>query len=107
MVASFQSQYGLRLSKDLSGMKWREFSYFIAGLGSDTPLGHIISIRAETDREALKSFTPEQRRIRNEWKARHVKQIPKEKSDQALCALQETFKSMFMEQPKVEEEKLE
>lgn len=33
----------------------------------DTPLGYIVSIRAEKDNEVIKKFTKDQKRIRNEW----------------------------------------
>lgn len=49
-------------------MSWDEFVTLLSGLNGDTPLGNIVSIRAENDKERLKSFTPEQRRIRNEWR---------------------------------------
>lgn len=33
----------------------------------DTPLGSVVSIRAEKDPKVLKRFTKEQREIRNKW----------------------------------------
>lgn len=78
VISSFQSQYGLRLSHELpAGMKWDEFASLLSGLGPDTALGRIVAIRTEEDKEILKNFTPEQHRIRNEWKRRRAKQIAK------------------------------
>lgn len=78
VVSSFQSQYGLRLSHELpAGMKWDEFASLLSGLGPDTALGRIVAIRTEEDKEILKNFTPEQHRIRNEYKRRRAKQIAK------------------------------
>lgn len=68
IVSSFQTQYGIRLSRDLKEMSWREFSYFINGLNGETPLGRIVSIRAENNPEKLKHFTKDEKRIRNEWR---------------------------------------
>ena len=48
-------------------MTWDEFSSLLRGLGAETPLGHIVRIRSEKDRDVLKHFTKEQHRIRNEW----------------------------------------
>lgn len=67
-MASFRAQYGIRLARDLPDMKWREFAAYMAGLDGRSPLGRIISIRAENDPEILKQFTPEQRRIRDQWR---------------------------------------
>jgi predicted phage gp36 major capsid-like protein len=36
----------------------------------ETPLGKIVSIRAEKDPKTLKNFTKEQRKIRNDWMRR-------------------------------------
>ena len=73
VVASFQTQYGIRLSKQLDTMKWDEFQALLIGMGPDTPLGRIISVRAEDDREVLKYFTAEHNSVRNEWRTRHRK----------------------------------
>lgn len=54
-------------------MKWREFSYLLGGMDHTTPLGQIVSIRAEDDPEVLKQFTPHQRKIRNEWRQKTAK----------------------------------
>lgn len=42
----------------------------LSGLMSDTPLGQIIAIRSEKDPKVIKAFTPDQRRIYNEWRRR-------------------------------------
>lgn len=76
VVASFQSEYGIRLSKDLHGMSWREFSYLINGLSGDSPLGRIITIRAENDPEVLKKFTKEQKQVRNEYRRKMALEKP-------------------------------
>lgn len=41
-------------------MSWGEFSTLLAGIMPETPLGQIVSIRSEDDKETLKHFTPEQ-----------------------------------------------
>ena len=56
-------------------MKWNEFASLLSGLGPDTALGRIVAIRIEEDKDILKNFTPEQHRIRNEWRRRRAKQI--------------------------------
>lgn len=73
-------------------MKWSEFRDLLVGLGPDTALGRIVSIRSEEDKEVLKHFTKEQKRIRNEWRARRAKQIKSEDMNDIL----EGFKKMFI-----------
>ena len=64
--SSFLKQYGIRLRAN-DDMSWNEFCTLLSGLMNDTPLGQIVSIRAEKDRNVIKDFTPEQKRIRREW----------------------------------------
>ena len=92
IVSSFQSQYGIRLSKELDGMKWSEFKDLLTGLSPDTALGRIVAIRSEEDKKILENFTKEQRRIRAEWRSRHAKKITKESYEDVL----EQFKQAFL-----------
>jgi hypothetical protein len=91
-VASFRSQYGIRLATDLPKMKWREFAAYMSGLDGRTPLGRIVSIRAEDDREVLKQFSPEQARIRNAWRQKKARQMNKDD----VRAVIEGFRNMFI-----------
>ena len=94
LVASFQSMYGIRLARDLGGMKWREFSALVAGLDHKTPLGRIVAIRAEDDPQRLKDYTPEMRRIRSRWRTRRARQMPQKQLDDFLSDMKKAFMSM-------------
>jgi hypothetical protein len=94
--SSLAKQYGIRI-RSVSDMSWNEFCNLISGLMPDTPLGQIVAIRSEKDPKILKEFTPDQRRIRNEWR---IRQANNKLSDQAglakdLEALEETIKRLF------------
>ena len=65
-------------------MTWSEFATLLSGLMPDTPLGQIISIRAEKDKEIIKRFTKDQRR--------QSKNVDKESYEDAMNA----FKNMFI-----------
>lgn len=75
-------------------MSWREFSYMMEGLSGDTPLGRLISIRAEKDPEQIKKFTPEQRKIRNEYLAKQAKHKSQKQVDEALEGMKNAFIGM-------------
>lgn len=92
--SSFQTQYGIRLSRDLKGMKWDEFKSLLSGLGPETPLGRIVAIRAEEDEEMLKHFTKDHHRIRNEWRSKQAKKVPEEKLSEVLDSLKAAFISL-------------
>ena len=51
-------------------MQWTEFCIFVSGLMPDTPLGQVVSIRAEQDMEIIRKYTPEQNRIYSDWQSR-------------------------------------
>lgn len=95
IIASFQSQYGIRLSRELpAGMKWGEFRDLLVGLGPDTALGRIVSIRAEEDKDVLKHFTKEQKRIRDEWRNRRAKKTSMDDMMHMLNSLLGAFVNM-------------
>lgn len=78
-------------------MKWNEFKALLIGIGSETPLGRIVSIRAEEDEEVLKHFTKDQHRIRNEWKSKRAKELAKRMTESDMKAVAEQFKQMFIQ----------
>ena len=96
IVSSFLSQYGLSLStKEFNTVSWGEFRSLLAGISPDTVLGRVVAIRSENDKNILKLFTPEQKRIRNEWRERRTKEMPKEAFEREMAGLEKMFAAMF------------
>lgn len=81
IISSFLSQYGLRIrTKEFESVSWDEFKSLLAGMAPETALGRMVAIRSETDKDVIKHFTKEQKRIYDEWrerKAECAKQEPK------------------------------
>ena len=75
-------------------MKWDEFKDLLVGLGPETPLGRIVSIRAEDDKEMLEQFTLEQHRIRNDWRKRRSLSLGEEQMNAELEMLKRAFLSL-------------
>ena len=92
IVSSFQSQYGLRLSKEIHDRPWAECCQLLAGTSPDTALGRMVSIRSEDDEDILKHFTPGQRRIRAEW----MRNRAKAKTESETMAYVEQLKQAFI-----------
>lgn len=90
--ASFFKQYGVRL-RQINDMPWDEFCSYLSGIMPDTPLGNIVQIRSEENKDVIKNFTPEQKRIRSEWRNRMAKSMDKKRAEDAI----EMFKNMFRE----------
>lgn len=75
-------------------MPWDEFCDLLSGLGPDTPLGRIVSIRLEEDRDTLAAFTPEQRNIRSQWRNKVAHQRPQQDVEAFYASMKEIFRSM-------------
>lgn len=91
-MSSFQAQYGIRLSREVYDMSWEEFKQLLSGVGPETPLGRIVSIRMEDDKEILKRFSKDQHRIRNEWRQRRARNV----SEADMQRILEGFKQAFI-----------
>lgn len=79
---------------DIKKMRWSEFRSLLVGIGPDTVLGRIVSIRSEEDREVLKNFTKDQMRIRNEWRLRHTRTMGKKSAKKAIEGMERAFLRM-------------
>lgn len=75
-------------------MSWEEFKTLLAGLNSDTALGRIVSIRSESDKDVLKDFTPEMRRIRIEWLNKNAKAKTAEATADFIEQMKQAFIAM-------------
>ncbi|AOZ77181.1 Gp15 family bacteriophage protein [Clostridium pasteurianum] len=92
--ASFTAQYGIRLRNE-PDMSWGEFCTLLGGIMPKTPLGQIVSIRSEEDKDMLKHFTKEQRRIRNEWRSRQIRNMSDEEKAAQVKEIEQMFAKAF------------
>lgn len=92
--SSIAQQYGIRIRKEIQTMEWAELSSYISGLNAETPLGYVVSIRSENDSEKIKKFTPEQSRIRSEWRRKIIDQVDKTEYRQAMDNIKDMFIAM-------------
>ncbi len=76
-------------------MSWGEFCTLLAGIMPKTPLGEVVNVRSEENKDILKNFTPEQHRIRNEWRNRQVDDMTNEEKKEKIKELQEIFAKAF------------
>lgn len=94
IISSFQAQYGLRLSREIQGMAWHEFAALLSGLGPETPLGRVVAIRAEEEKDHLKYFSPAQHRIRNEYRNQKAKKAPPKEMNAVVEQMKQAFIAM-------------
>lgn len=94
---SVAKQYGILPSMQ-DDLKYSDWSKLVGGLMNDTPLGQVVAIRNEKDRNILKEMTSEQKRIRSEWQSfssSKVVAIPQEEIKKANNSLEKMLASMF------------
>lgn len=94
IAASLQSEYGIRISREIENMPWSEFASLLSGIGPDTALGRVVAIRSEEDREVLKRFSPAQRRIRADWQRKLAARRAPEETEAVARQLVEFFKTI-------------
>lgn len=76
-------------------MEWSEFCVLLGGIMPDTPLGQVIEIRSEENKEMLKLYSPTQRAIRNEWRSRMARDMQKGKTEDDMDKLMGSIEKMF------------
>ncbi len=76
-------------------MHYSDWSLLVSGLMNDTPLGKVVEIRCETDKERIKMFTPGERRIRREWQEFLTKQKKPEELQNDIKEFERMFARMF------------
>lgn len=94
---SIAKQYGV-LPSAQGDLTWAEWAKLVSGLMDDTPLGRVVAVRSESDREIIKHFSPWQRQVRAEWAARRARsmtQQDKESNRKAMQALEAAMAKLF------------
>ena len=95
IVSSFLSQYGLRVrTKEFETVSWDEFKALIAGLSPETALGRVVAIRSETDKDIIKHYTKDQRRIYDDWRNREMKEMDEKTFEKEMVNLEKMFAAM-------------
>lgn len=96
---SIAKQYGI-IPSEQEELKYSDWAKLVSGLMEDTPLGRIVSIRSETDREAIKKFTSEQKKVYNDWqrfRSRKIMRNPEflRSYEEQMKALERSFAAAF------------
>lgn len=95
IVSSFLSQYGIRLStREFETVSWDEFKSLLAGISPETALGRIVAIRSETDKNIVKHFSRDQKRIYDEWRNRKADMMTQVSFEQEMADLESMFAAM-------------
>lgn len=89
IVSSFLSQYGLRIrTKEFESVSWDEFRSLLAGISPDTALGRVVAIRSEMDKDIIKHFSADQKRIYDAWRDRKAETMEPKTYEKAMANLE-------------------
>ena len=95
ITQSVAKQYKL-LPSEQEKIHYSEWLLLVGGLMEDTPLGQIVLIRKEKDRDRIKRFTPYEMRIHNEWRSFHAKKmLANAKPEDLSKQFEKMFSAMF------------
>ena len=78
-------------TKEFESVSWDEFKSLLSGIDPETPLGRIVAIRSETDRNVIKNFNKDQKRIYNEWRNRKAESMVPATYEREMAALEQMF----------------
>nr|DAM27041.1 MAG TPA: hypothetical protein [Caudoviricetes sp.] len=81
-------------TKEFESVSWDEFKSLLAGIDPETPLGRIVAIRSETDKNVIKHFSKDQKRIYSAWRNRKAETMAPATYDQEMKLLEQTFVQM-------------
>lgn len=76
-------------------LPYSDWIMLVSGIMEDTPLGQIVSIRKESDKDRIKHFTRYEHKIRNEWRSFRAGQKKKADTEKSIAALEDMFRNMF------------
>ena len=78
-------------TKEFESVSWDEFKALLSGIAPETPLGRIVAIRSETDKNIIKNFSKDQKRIYDEWRSRNVENMTRATYEQEMQELERMF----------------
>lgn len=94
---SIAKQYHV-LPSEQGDLHYSDWAKMVSGLMDDTPLGRVVSIRSEKNKDILKNFNAEQKAIRSDWQRFLQKQKKKkdeENIEQRMKALESMLAALF------------
>lgn len=65
------------------------------GVNGDTPLGYVVSIRSETDKERIDKMTKHEKKIRSEWQKFRMEQHKKNAPSNVVTLTVDQFQQLF------------
>lgn len=92
---SITAQYGI-LPYAQGCIRYKDWAMLVAGLSTQTPLGQTVAVRMEQDKEIIRRFSPQQKKVRAEWQNfLAARAFGSDDAKKNLQNLQMAFKQMY------------
>ena len=94
---SIAKQYGV-LPSEQGALKYSDWAKMVSGLMDDTPLGRVVAVRSEKDREMIRHMNKWQKQIRADWTAFRASSRPQVDVTEAkkqMAALEKMLAGLF------------
>lgn len=94
---SIAKQYGV-LPSEQGALKYSDWAKMVSGLMDDTPLGRVVAVRSEKDREMIRHMNKWQKQIRADWaqfRASKQPQVDEAEARKQLAALETMLAGLF------------
>lgn len=93
---SIAKQYHI-LPSEQGELSYSDWALLVSGIMEDTPLGQVVLIRKENNREHIKKFSSYERKIYNEWRSfiAERKREDKDTSEKVILNFENMFRAMF------------
>lgn len=76
-------------------MHYSDWISLVAGLMHDTPLGQVVRIRSEDDKDIIKNFSGYEKRLRSEWREFRSEKISQNATEQDKKDVANYFRNLF------------
>ena len=94
---SIAKQYGV-LPSEQGALKYSDWAKMVSGLMDDTPLGRVVAVRSEKDREMIRHMNKWQKQIRADWTAFRTSsrlQVDVTEAKKQMAALEKMLAGLF------------
>ena len=91
-----RKEYGVA-PREYGTITFQEFKALLAGMGPNTALGRVVSIRSETDQEIIRGFSGDQLRIYSTWQNRMAENVKEQNLNDFLDNMLAMFTNMGKE----------
>lgn len=91
---SIAKQYHI-LPSEQENLHYSDWYRLVGGLMEDTPLGRIVLIRKETNKDIIKEYGSYEKKVRADWNSFRASKVTQQQREDTAAYFEKLFTSMF------------